>query len=360
MNESVCGSVRALPGTYYTNPEHFSRVRDRLFYRSWQFACHVSRIPQPGDYVAFSICDQDLFVVRGENGEVSCFFNVCQHRGHPLLEDSGHARAIVCPYHGWSYELSGQLRGAPGTRNLPTFDRSAICLTPIKVEIFHGFVFVNLDPEAAPMNVVYPGVHEAVAAFCPDIEARVFAHAHDALEHANWLAAIENYNECYHCQRVHKRFASGVIDPRTYDIRPFGNGKCLQHTAKAQSGAGAWYDTSGSDYASFFLWPTFSLQLYPSGMVNTYHWRPLGVDRTRVFRSWYSPNGLVDDDLRTVIDLDRDTTFAEDLEILNRVQRGMGSLGYRPGNLVLNPAGGIESEHSIAKLHEWVREVVDD
>jgi phenylpropionate dioxygenase-like ring-hydroxylating dioxygenase large terminal subunit len=335
-------------------------MRDRLFYRSWHLACHVSQIPKQGDYFAFSICGQDLFVIRDVNGVVRCFFNVCQHRGHTLFEDSGRIRMIVCPYHGWTYELNGQLRGAPSTKNLLGFDGSVICLTAVKVEIFCGFIFVNLDSEAAPMSAVYPGVQEAITALCPDIEERVFAHAHDTLEHANWLVAVENYNECYHCKRVHKSFSTGVIDPQTYHIRAFGNAKCLRHTAKAQSGAGAWYDTSGSDYAAFFLWPAFSLQFYPSGLMNTYHWRPLAVNETLVFRSWYSRDGGVDDGLQTVIDLDRDTTFAEDLEIIQRVQRGLGSMGYRPGMLVVNPAGGIESEHSIAKLHEWVREIIDD
>jgi len=78
-----------------------------------------------------------------------------------------------------------------------------------------------------------------------------------------------------------------------------------------------------------------------------------------VFRGWYSADGTVDDSLRKVIDLDRDTTFAEDLELVKRVQRGLGSLGYRPGPLVINPDEGIDSEHSIAKLHQWLREAVD-
>ncbi len=360
MGEMAGTSLRALPARYYTAPEVFERAREGLFFRTWQFACHASRVPEAGDYFAFSILDQDLFVIRDKEGGLRCFYNVCQHRGHLLVEGTGRTSLLICPYHAWSYHLDGRLRSAPQTRTLPGFDPTGICLTEVRLEVLCGFVFVNLDPEAAPMAEVFPGVEATIRDFCPDIEERAFAHEHDTREACNWLLAVENYNECYHCKVVHPTFASGVIDTKSYNIRPFGATKCLHHTAKAQSGETAWYDTSGSDYGSFFLWPAFSLQIYPSGLVNTYHWQPLAVDQTRVYRGWYARDGVVDDSLQKVIDLDRDTTFAEDLSLVRGVQRGLRSKGYRPGPLVVNPNEGIDSEHSIAKLHEWVRETLDD
>lgn len=360
MNDATAAAPpRALEARYYTDPQLHARARESIFHRSWQFACHQSAIPEPGDYAAFSVADEDLFVVRQKDGSIGCFHNVCQHRGHQLVEGTGRSRVIVCPYHAWAYELDGRLRGAPGTHGLAGFDKSAVCLTPVRLETFCGFVFVNLEEDAAPMADCFAGVEAAIRALCPDIDDRIFAHQHDAREYCNWLVAVENYNECYHCKVVHPTFASGVIDPRSYNIRAAFDGvKCLVHTAAAQSGDAAWYDTSGSDYGSFFLWPAFSLQVYPSGLVNTYHWRPLAVDDTSVHRGWYSRDGVVDDTLQKVIDLDRDTTFAEDLELVKRVQRGLRSRGYRPGPLVVNPAEGIDSEHSIAKLHDWMREAL--
>ncbi len=360
MDDRAVTHAQALPGRYYTDPEIFARIRDRVFFRTWQFACHESRIPETGDYYAFSILDQDLFIVRQKDGSLRCFYNVCQHRAHPLVQGSGRVRVLVCPYHAWSYGLDGHLRGARGTKDQPGFDRSGICLSEVRLERFCGFLFVNLDPEARPMAEVFRGVEDALKALCPDIEDRVFAQEHEAPEFCNWLVAVENYNECYHCRIVHPTFSSGVIDPQSYHIRPFSEAaQCLHHTAKAQSGELAWYDTSGSDYGSFFLWPTFSLQIYPSGLVNTYHWRPQEVCGTQVHRGWYSKDGVVDDALQKVIDLDRETTFAEDLKLVKSVQRGLGSRGYRAGRLVVNPAGGIDSEHSIATLQDWLREAID-
>ncbi|MEM7669414.1 MAG: aromatic ring-hydroxylating dioxygenase subunit alpha, partial [Pseudomonadota bacterium] len=191
--------IEALAGRFYTDPEIFASTQRRIFERSWQYVCHASTVPEIGDYYAFTLSDQDLFVVRGRDGDLRCFYNVCQHRGHTLVEETGRARVLVCPYHAWTYELEGALRAAPGSRTVVGFDKSKICLTEVRLDLFLGFVFVNFDEDADPMSIAFPGVTEAVLALCPDIEERIFAHEHDAREYCNWLVAVENYNECYHC-----------------------------------------------------------------------------------------------------------------------------------------------------------------
>ena len=351
--------VPGLPARYFTDPDIYNRIRENVYFRTWQLACHGSRIPEPGDFFSFSIFDQDLYVVRGKDGKARGFFNVCQHRGHKLVEGSGRKSRITCPYHAWTYDLDGKLVAAPNSQAVPGFDKSKICVPQIRVEEFLGFVFVNMDESCDDMDTSYPGVRAAILELCPDIENRRFAHEHTADEGCNWLTAVENYNECYHCKVAHKDFAEGIIDPGSYNIAPFGEGKVLRHSSEATKSDGAWYDVSGSDYGSFYLWPSASIQIYPGGVVNTYHWRPLAVDDVRVYRGWYSDSGEVDDTLQKVIDLDRETTFAEDLVLVRNVQRGLNSRGYRPGPLVLDPDGGIDNELSIAMLHRWLREAID-
>lgn len=351
--------IHALASSYYTDEGTYRRVREQIFFRTWQLAGHISQLKAPGDYLTFAIFDQDLLIVRDRDNELRVFFNVCQHRGHPLLTDSGSTRLIVCPYHAWTYELDGQLRAAPNAKKVTGFDRRKICLREVRHEVFCGFVFVNLDANAPSMNDAYPGVEEAIREFCPDINQREFVHEHTAEEFCNWLVAVENYNECYHCKVAHPSFAVGVIDPKSYNIYPFGSGKCLRHDSAPAEGASAWYDTSGSDYGSFYLWPATSIQIYPGGLVNTYHWRPLATDNTRVHRGWYSLDGEISSDLQKIIALDRDTTFTEDLKLVKSVQRGLNNIGYRPGPLIVDPNQGIDSEHSIAALHNWMREAVD-
>ncbi len=110
----------ALPGYLYSDPAVFAEEKRRLFYASWQVVAHESELPNAGDYVCASVVDQSLFVLRGHDGVVRAFFNVCQHRAHELLTGKGNVKSvIVCPYHAWSYELDGSLRGARATRHLP-------------------------------------------------------------------------------------------------------------------------------------------------------------------------------------------------------------------------------------------------
>ena len=344
----------ALPAQFYIDSAVFHRLREELFFRSWQYACHESQLPEAGCYHAFSFLDQDILLLRGQDGRLRGFYNVCQHRGHTLVATgSGQAKVLTCPYHRWTYELNGTLRAAPGLSMT-----EKICLTPVRVEIFLGFVFINLDENAKSMRAIYPDVAEAITAFAPHIETQRFAHEHEALEECNWLVATANYNECYHCKNAHRAFSKGVVDPASYDIQPFSAGRVLRHSARAAKGDGAWYESGETAYGSFYLFPGFSLQIYPGGLVNSYHWRPLDVENTLVFRSWFSADGKVDAQLQTVIDLDRETTFAEDLALVKATQRGLHSRGYRPGPLVIAPAGGIDSEHSIALLHSWVEEVL--
>ena len=256
----------------------------------------------------------------------------------------------------WSYDLDGRLRNAPASASVVGFDRGSICLSPVRLEEFLGFVFINLDPQPRTMDNCYPGVREALLSLCPDIESRRFAYEHHADEGCNWMVAVENYNECYHCKVAHPDFAKGVIDPSSYGVLPFGEGRVLRHSSRASQDDGAWYDVSGSDYGSFYLWPSASIQVYPGGVINNYWWRPLAVDDTRVFRGWFSTDGAIDETLQKVINLDRDTTFAEDLILVRNVQRGLGSRGYNPGPLIVNPSGGIDNELSISCLHRWLLE----
>ncbi|MEM7024723.1 MAG: Rieske (2Fe-2S) protein, partial [Pseudomonadota bacterium] len=138
----IQASAPALSAAVYTDPNTYAQTRERIFFRTWQYVCHESQIPEIGDYHAFCLLDQDLFIIRGRDQALRCFYNVCQHRAHPLVEGTGRTRTLICPYHAWSYELDGGLRGAPGSHRMPDFRRDTICLTGVRLETFLGFVFV--------------------------------------------------------------------------------------------------------------------------------------------------------------------------------------------------------------------------
>lgn len=356
------GPVRSLEARYYTDPRIFEVEKSGLLARTWQFACHTSQLEKPGDYVSFDLADESLFCIKGRDGAIRTFYNVCQHRAHQLVSGAGSTRVVVCPYHAWTYELTGELRGAPNAKSVPGFEASKICLTEVRTEVYLGFVFVNLDPEAAPMDEWFPNARQELEAFVPhwaDLKPLEWV---EIPENCNWKVSVENYSECYHCSLNHPTFSTGVIKPETYDIQP--QGYCLRHTTESGPLDQMSYDiNSGFEnndkYSSWYLWPMFSFQVYPGNLLNTYHWRAVDADHVVVWRGWYSAGGQEDQSVRHMAKQDRSTTVEEDIHLVESVQRGLRSRGYVPGPLVVDPNCGVNSEHSVMHLQRWMREAVD-
>ena len=355
--------VRTLNPSYYTDPDIFARERRSVLASTWQFAGHRSGLDKPGDYFCFEIAGESLFCLLDKDEQIRTFYNVCQHRAHQLVEGRGNAKLIVCPYHSWTYELDGRLRSGLNLKSIPGFDVSRICLTEARTEVFCGFIFVNLDPNAEPMGKWFPDVRRELSEFVPQIDLLKPVKWIQIEEQCNWKVAVENYSECYHCRINHPTFASGVVKPETYDIQP--QGYCLRHTTECQHLDRMTYDIDpeanqhAGDYSSWFLWPLFSFQVYPGNVLNTYHWRPLAVDRVRVLRGWYTVGGEASEVIDTLARQDRETTVEEDIGLVESVQRGLNSRGYRGGPLVIDPNCGVHSEHSVQKLQQWMREGID-
>ena len=354
--------LRSLDARYYTDPQIFEIERTGLLSRTWQFAGHTSQIKNPGDYFAFELSGESLFCIRGRDGEIRTFYNVCQHRAHQLVQGSGTTRVVVCPYHAWTYELTGGLRAGPNINAVEGFDKSKICLTSVRTEEFLGFIFVNLDPDAKPMEDWFPNARAELEEWVPnwaELEPLEFV---EIPENCNWKVSVENYSECYHCSLNHPTFATGVVKPETYDIQP--QGKCLRHTTECQNLDQMTYDINSgfqhqNEYSSWFLWPMVSFQVYPGNVLNTYHWRAIDAEHVVVFRGWYSVGGKEDPVARQLAIQDRETTVEEDIHLVQSVQKGLKSRGYVPGPLVLDPKCGVNSEHSVMHLQRWMKEAVD-
>ncbi|MEM6896112.1 MAG: aromatic ring-hydroxylating dioxygenase subunit alpha [Pseudomonadota bacterium] len=354
--------IRSLDARYYTDPYVFGVERAGLLARTWQFGCHLSDLPKVGSYVTFEIAGESLFAIRGRDEKVRVFYNVCQHRAHQLVRGRGVARVVACPYHAWTYELTGRLRSGPNLKSVPGFDKSDICLTEVRSEAFLGFLFVNLDADAAPMDDWFPNARKELEEWVPIWERLKPLEWVEIPEACNWKVSVENYSECYHCSINHPTFATGVVKPETYDIQP--QGYCLRHTTECQNLEAMTYDINSGfahshEYSSWFLWPMMSFQVYPGNVLNTYHWRAIDAERVVVWRGWYSVDGVEDEAIRRLARQDRATTVEEDIHLVESVQRGLNSRGYRPGPLVLDPRSGVNSEHSVMHLQRWMREAVD-
>ena len=350
-----------LPPRYYTDPEIFAQERERIFFRSWLMVGHRSQAARPGDYFTLTLCDQNIFIMHGEDGRLRGFYNVCPHRAHELLpEKSGHAKSIVCPYHAWVFDTDGRLRSARGTEKLEVFNKDDACIPQLQVEVFCGFVFINMDTEAPPMANVYPDVEEGIRRIVPQIDDLVYTYHHSKHLKGNWKIAVENYNECYHCPTVHKAFLANIVELKSYQVVPGRN--CLLHSARSQPTDKRAYQMDALNEEAdgcgtfSYIWPTSAIQTYPGGLVNTYHWFPIDVENTVVYRSWFFKNSEPTPEQEALIELDRTTTFAEDLTIIDSVQRGLRSRGYQQGPLVTDPSavGTTANENPVYEIKKMV------
>ena len=124
--------IMSLPARYYTDPQIYRLETEGLLTQTWQFGCHASELTKIGDYATFVIAGESLFAIRGRDHKIRVFYNVCQHRAHQLVSGTGSTRVIVCPYHAWTYELTGELRAGPNINAVEGFEKSGICLTEVR------------------------------------------------------------------------------------------------------------------------------------------------------------------------------------------------------------------------------------
>ncbi len=195
----------SLQQALYTSEAAFRHDMERIFGRHWILAGHASQAANPGDWFIVDIAAESVIVARGQDGALRAFANVCRHRGSRIcLDPAGHARALVCPYHAWAYNLDGSLRSA---RLMPAdFDKAAHGLAPVHLELAEGLVFVSLAD--TPLSFA-PARAAIVAAHGPYgwATARV-AHRETYALQANWKLAVENYLECYHCTPSHPEYSA--------------------------------------------------------------------------------------------------------------------------------------------------------
>ena len=230
-----------LPAWSYFSKEMLEEEKEHLFRRHWQLICHVSDIPEPGDYTAMDMVGERALVVHGHDGRVRAFHNLCRHRGSRVVaDDKGHCRsAIICPFHGWAYNLDGSLRGAAMPSTLPDLDPVKWGLKPVEMDIWHGFVFVRFKPGPQPplSQVLAKFEHEVaqydLAALQPDGNG---IWTEDVK--ANWKCVRDVDNEGYHVPMAHPGLHD-LFGSNYYD-EPFDTGTSRSYSTFREGESRLW------------------------------------------------------------------------------------------------------------------------
>ncbi|MEL7542191.1 MAG: aromatic ring-hydroxylating dioxygenase subunit alpha [Pseudomonadota bacterium] len=351
-----------LPANRYTDPDVLREETRRIFHRSWIYVAPLAAFANPGDYTTQEIVDQRIFVIRTREGELKAFFNVCQHRGHSLLQGSGTAHMpIVCPYHAWAYDDEGALRAAPNCHAVADFDRADFSLPEVAVDTFAGFVFVNLDPHARPMAEIYPGAEERLREFCPQVDQLKPGREIPFDIAGNWKNVGDNLLECYHCSVAHKAFVD-LVDMNTYQVELHDNWSLQWGECREQNIA---YDFEGdapgiTQNVTLYLWPMVAFSLFPGmqGMA-TFAFLPLEAERTRQVYGYHTANDTLTETEEKALDYFGDVLGPEDVSLVEDVQRGLHSLGYHQGRFMIDAKRTSISEHAAHHFQSLVAKALD-
>ena len=333
--------AHALPARYYFGEAMLEREHEAVFARSWQLVAHREQLVEPGDHVVEMIGKVPILVVRGKDGVLRAFPNVCRHRAGPLALCNGKgANALHCKYHGWTYSLEGQLRSAPEMQGAKDFEVADIRLPPLRVHEWQGLVFVALDASVAPFEEVYAGIVERIAPI--DLSAMRYLRRETYDIACNWKVYVDNFLEGYHLPHVHPGLCK-VLDYRAYDTELFP-WQILQTSPLRDSG-----EIYGEGEAFYYqIYPNIMLNIMP-GRLQTNRVLPLGPGRCRVEFDFYYAQ---DDKAQSRIARDAefsDEVQLEDVAICEAVQHGLASGTYDAGRLCPKRESGVWHFHNLLR-----------
>lgn len=335
--------ARTIPARWYTDPEIYRAERERVFASSWCIVGRSEQVASPRQYITANLAGFPLLVVRDEDGVLRGFFNVCRHRAAPILNDeAGTASRLRCRYHGWTYDLTGRLRGTPEFDGVADFEREQHGLIPVETATWGPFVAVRIRAGGEKLAEHLSPMPERVAAGLADLQ---FSHRQSYDLECNWKVYVDNYLDGgYHVNTVHPELA-GMLDYSQYRTETFDKTSVqtspltTDSSAVRQGVAQYWY-----------VFPNFMLNLY-DGVMDTNLVLPLGADRCRVVFDFYfarsGPSADPDFQRRSIETAHR--IQQEDVAICEEVQRGLASGAFDTGRFsVKREAAGYHFHRLLA------------
>ena len=336
-----------IPAAWYVDNRIAELERQTVLGRTWQVVARADQLRRPGQFVTAEVAGEPVVVVRDGDDQLRAFYNVCRHHAAAVVtEDQGTASILRCPYHGWSYGLDGSLKGAPEFEGVCSFDRSRNGLVPLRVETWEQFVFVNLDPQAAPLTNFLGGLVQRVAPL--NLALVHFFERRSYSLNCNWKVFVDNYLDGgYHVPHLHKALNS-VLEYKQYTIENEDR-YCLQSSPMVSSNMDAATSATRTGDRAWYFWqyPNFMINLY-AGYMDTNLVLPDGVDRCQVIFDFYFADiseSATERNRQSILVGER--VNDEDVGICKSVQRGLHSRAYGAGRLSVRREAG---EHLFHRL----------
>ncbi len=325
--------ARTIPASWYFDPEIYAAERETVFGGSWLAAARVDQLVTPGSIVTADIAGEPILLVRDQEGVFRAFYNVCRHRAARVMtEVEGCATRLRCPYHGWTYDLAGRLRGTPEFEGVADFRREENGLAPLAVAAWGPTVFVHAGSPRQSLAEFLTPLPEQTANL--GIETLRFVERRDYDLACNWKVFVDNYLDGgYHVNYVHPGL-SGVLDYSQYrtDIYEFTSVQSSPLKADDKADESVVNVRKGDRAYYWWIFPNLMINLY-QGVMDTNLVLPLGPDRCKVIFDFYFAD-TEGDAARQFIAQSiavADQVQQEDVHISEDVQKGLASRSYDTG-----------------------------
>ena len=357
--EKETSRASTIPGRWYVDPEILSAERSKIFWKTWQAVARQSELNRSGDYVAVEVQGEPVVITRTSDGKLRAFSNVCRHRAHPVAIGKGNRKSLQCRYHGWTYNLHGQLLAAPEFEGVENWNKSQVCLPEIVVDEWGPYVFVNLDPSAPRLLEILGDIPHEVEREGFPVERMQFVERRDYEVPCNWKVYIDNYLEGYHIPMAHPGLFR-EIDYAQYRVDTFRYYSSAHAPIRALKdgeleGRDRRYVRTEAESRALYYWifPNFMINIYPDNLQANII-LPLEQNKTLTIFEWFflgSGTGEGWESLQQSIAFS-DQIQKEDIEICEQVQRGLQSNSYEQGRFSAKRENGVHHFHLL--LHEFL------
>jgi choline monooxygenase len=341
---SNLAAATTLPARWYTDAAFLERERQQVFWGTWQVVGHAAKVAQAGQYFSCEVTGEPIVVVRGKDGVLRAFANVCRHRAAAIVSEPGCGNVLKCPYHGWTYQLDGRLLGAPEFDGAENWNRADVRLPEYRVEEWGPFVFVNVDGAAPPLAEVMGTIPRETAEIGCPIHQLQFSCRRDYLINCNWKVYIDNYLEGYHLPTAHPGLFR-ELDYGAYRVDTYRwySSQYAPIRAAARTGEKRQYDESDAGNKALYFWvfPNFMLNIYPDNLSSNII-LPVGHNQTLTIFEWFGYGGAGVKE--STIDFS-DEIQQEDIRICEAVQKGLGSRTYQTGRFSPQRENGVHHFH---------------
>jgi len=346
--DPAVGKSWTLPADVYLDPALLEREKQVLFSKTWQIVGRRDQVANPGDYFTAELTGEPLLIVRGSDGVLRGFYNVCRHRAGPPAEGCGSRKVFRCGYHGWTYSLDGRLLNAPEMDGTTNFDHSQFGLQPVPIGEWGAWVFVNLDARAGALVSGLRELPEQAAKY--RLEKLKLAERREYVMECNWKVYIDNYLEGYHLPSVHPSL-NRELDYGQYVTETFAfhsrQASPIRGPENEKDVQRRYSQASGGDEAEYFwIFPNWMLNCYPDN-VSLNIVLPLATERCVAVFECYFPESVVKTEAPTQTIRFSDEIQIEDGRICEVVHRNLKSRSYTRGRFSAKQEKGVHQFHRL-------------